>query len=332
MDVNNIGKRKTCAVVIATYNGQKYIKDQLQSILKQTRKPDFICISDDNSSDDTVRICRKILDTSRIRYQININASSLGVTQNFMNAAKNIEQDVVFFSDQDDVWLQNKIELMMYPFEKDAHCMEVLSDAYIWDGNNKPKNRLIQQLHNNIYPTFRTSDGKFDINSFWRVAIQKNIATGMSMAVSREVAHTTKQDIIMLHDSWYNLIAGALGSVYVIDLPLALYRQHKTNVEGAYIKFSFDAVRRSKQRVMKSILERDERNRVIASIDNKYQVLNKDNKNFYFNFVNKSVRRKLYLKNGNSVKMVRFVTENKEFYTSKLLMIRDVLVSYINSK
>ena len=74
----------TCAVVMATYNGEKYVKEQLNSILNQTRKPDSIIVTDDNSTDNTVKICKEILEASKINYKILVHEKKQYVTNNFL--------------------------------------------------------------------------------------------------------------------------------------------------------------------------------------------------------------------------------------------------------
>ena len=127
----------TSAVVIATYNGEKYILEQIESIINQTRKPDYIVISDDNSKDRTIEICKKSLSTCGIPYNIVSNMGNKGVANNFFNGLSFCKQDIIFFSDQDDIWLNKKIENTMDIFEKYSECIMVIHNAFIWKKEKK---------------------------------------------------------------------------------------------------------------------------------------------------------------------------------------------------
>ena len=93
------------SVCMATYNGGKYIKEQIDSILGQLSNNDELIISDDNSTDDTVDIINRISD-SRVRLFFN---KQKGYTNNFENALKQVRGDIIFLSDQDDIWMDNKV-------------------------------------------------------------------------------------------------------------------------------------------------------------------------------------------------------------------------------
>lgn len=95
------------SICLASYNGEKYIKEQLLSILPQLSEKDEVIISDDNSSDNTLGIVRGFDDK---RIKIYINEGSHGVVSNFENAIKHASGDYIFLSDQDDIWLSNKKE------------------------------------------------------------------------------------------------------------------------------------------------------------------------------------------------------------------------------
>lgn len=114
------------SVCMATYNGEKYIKDQLLSILKQISSNDEIIISDDLSEDKTIEIIESLND-SRIKLFLN---KERGYTNNFQNAIQQASGDYIFLSDQDDIWIDNKLEVMV---EKLLKYDFVVSDAKIVD-------------------------------------------------------------------------------------------------------------------------------------------------------------------------------------------------------
>ena len=106
------------SVAICTYNGERYIKDQLKSILDQDRRVDEIVICDDGSTDNTVIVCNNILLHSGIKYTIVENKENFGFIKNFYQAMSLCKNDIIFLCDQDDVWLRNKTSVILDVFEK----------------------------------------------------------------------------------------------------------------------------------------------------------------------------------------------------------------------
>ena len=107
------------SVVMSTYNGKSFIKKQLDSILNQTVIPDEVIICDDCSSDDTVDIISNYITVNNLNtWTLSVNKKNLGYKANFYQGILKSKGDYVFFSDQDDVWLPNKIELMMQTFNE----------------------------------------------------------------------------------------------------------------------------------------------------------------------------------------------------------------------
>ena len=117
------------SVAMATYNGEKYIKEQLESILRQLNVNDEVVISDDGSTDNTIKIVNDFKD-SRIKI---ICGPKKGIIKNFENAIKNCTGKYIFLSDQDDIWLDNKVNEVLNCFKSDITC--VLHDAKIVDTN-----------------------------------------------------------------------------------------------------------------------------------------------------------------------------------------------------
>ena len=118
------------SVAMATYNGEKYIKEQLDSILKQLNNNDEIIISDDGSTDNTINIINSYND-KRIRI---IEGPHKSVKQNFANAISNCKGKYIFLSDQDDIWLDYKVDTVLKVFET-TNCTCVVHDAQVFDSN-----------------------------------------------------------------------------------------------------------------------------------------------------------------------------------------------------
>lgn len=127
--------KKKISVAMATYNGEKFILKQLQSIYDQSDKPFEVIISDDGSSDATVEIVQKFIRDHRLlNWQLINNSGEHGASNNFVNAIGHCEGDIVFLCDQDDVWLPNKIKEISGLFEDEYSC--VISSMKYIDSKN----------------------------------------------------------------------------------------------------------------------------------------------------------------------------------------------------
>ena len=132
------------SVALCTYNGEEYISQQINSIIEQTIKPSEIIISDDGSTDNTIEIARGILENSNLNYKIINNDREKGVVANFENAISNCKYEYIFTSDQDDVWVENKAEIILNVFEKEASALLVFSDGELVD-------EKLKYLHCNMW-------------------------------------------------------------------------------------------------------------------------------------------------------------------------------------
>ena len=201
------------SVAMATYNGEKYIEDQIESILCQLQMNDEIIVSDDGSADNTIEIIKSI-DDERIKI---LSGPKQGVKQNFANAIQNCRGQYIFLSDQDDVWVKNKVECVLKAF-KSENCTLVAHDAYITDAS--------LNIIENSYFKLRNS-GNGILKNIW-----KNTYTGCCMAFKRDII----KDIlpipndIEMHDQWIGLINERIGKSYFLKKPLIKYRRHSNNV------------------------------------------------------------------------------------------------------
>src|SRR6056297_807393 len=121
------------SIAMATFNGQDYIEQQLNSIFSQTVLPDEIVICDDGSTDSTYEICSRLAASAPFSVKIFRNAENLGYTKNFEKALSLCSGEIIFFSDQDDVWYPEKIQKMLEPFKQDNDVGLVYSDALVVD-------------------------------------------------------------------------------------------------------------------------------------------------------------------------------------------------------
>lgn len=200
------------SVCLATYNGKKYIIEQLNSILLQLGKNDEIIISDDNSSDSTLDIIKSINDD---RIKIFTNNGKGGPVYNFENALKQASGDIIFLSDQDDVWKPNKIEIILEFFEKNKNYTCVFSNAEIIDKNGNRTGLFFFK----ISPSLKVLNMLF-----------KNKFLGCTMAFKNDVKILPFASNLPMHDWYIGLKHLKKGKVAYIDKPLISYRRHGENV------------------------------------------------------------------------------------------------------
>ncbi len=204
------------SVVIAAYKGEKYIAEQVKSIIPQLGESDELIISDDYPEGETKASLDGILGIdSRVKY---IHGRSLGLIKNFEYAINQAKGDFIFLSDQDDVWLEGKIEAVMKEFNDGADV--VMHDALITDGELNP-----------------TGDRAFVLNSAGKGIfknILKNSYQGCCMAFRKEMKEYILPfpEKIPMHDQWIGLVGEKYGRVHLINHPYILYRRHSENVSG----------------------------------------------------------------------------------------------------
>jgi glycosyltransferase involved in cell wall biosynthesis len=211
------------SVVLCTFNGEAFLEEQLQSIAQQTRVPDEVILCDDQSTDSTIEIAETVGASAGLNCVLSINTTRLGVEQNFSSAMMQASGDVLFFCDQDDVWLPEKVAIMLKPFEEDESTSLVYSDGHIVGPDLKPVGYTLF----NRNPKKRLVEGDArDVG----VRLKRGQSPGIkasSMAFAswvRDLAGPLPEGVA--HDSWIAFFGYALGSVIAIDKPLHLYRRH----------------------------------------------------------------------------------------------------------
>ncbi len=205
------------SVCMATYNGEKYLKDQLDSILKQIQSSDELIVSDDGSNDST----RYIIQGYQKRYAniILVDGPKCGVQKNFEHALKQANGDILFLSDQDDVWKDGKVKRVLREFE-DPQTLCVVHDCEIVDANLNSTNETF----------FGLKHGKPGLIA----NLYKNAFIGCGMAFRRVVFEKSYPfpDHIEMHDWWIGLVASCMGKTVFIHDSYLLYRRHGDNTSS----------------------------------------------------------------------------------------------------
>jgi glycosyltransferase involved in cell wall biosynthesis len=202
------------SVCMAVYNGQKYLEKQLFSILEQLDSDDEVIIVNDYSTDNSLDIIDSFSD---LRIKLISNSSNLGVIRSFEKALNNTTGDIIFFSDQDDIWLPGKVKTVT-DCMKQSQCCAVVSDALVIDKD--------ETIIHDSYFVIRKIVGPGVWKSFYR-----NNYIGCCMAICSSIKPLVLPfpDFIPMHDIWIGIVCDFLGEVKFIHKPLIAYRRHGYN-------------------------------------------------------------------------------------------------------
>ncbi|MBX3088630.1 MAG: glycosyltransferase, partial [Cryobacterium sp.] len=172
------------SVALCTYNGERFIEQQLASILSQSRPVDEIVVSDDGSTDGTVEIVRRVVSgNSRPGLKILQNSSALGVTANFEQAMAACTGEFICLSDQDDIWMPDRVELALEKFRERPELQLVHSNAELVD---EQSDSLGEDLFRAIGFS-RLERKRIRKGQALRVLLRRNVVTGATVMLRREL-------------------------------------------------------------------------------------------------------------------------------------------------
>ena len=218
---------KTVDILLATYNGEKYIVEQIESILNQTHKEFRLLISDDGSTDNTKQIISEYEKKDK-RITVFNQKENIGVVQNFEFLMTKVENEYFMFSDQDDIWKEEKIEKTLKKIEETG-AMLVYSDLEVVDSDLNITFESYWKLKG-IYQKIKK------YNNFESLYLN-NFVTGCTIIARRELIEKSlplpKTSKYVLHDYWISLIISQNGKISYVEEPLIKYRQHKNNKVGS---------------------------------------------------------------------------------------------------
>ncbi len=219
------------SVCMATYNGEKYIKKQIDSIVFQLSENDEIIISDDSSSDRTIEIIKGYIDS---RIKVYENNKFKNPIYNFENAIKHSTGDIIILSDQDDIWKYNKVDVIK-KYLNNYDC--VLHNAEL-------VNQFEEGLNKNLFELNKSKKGIIR-------NIIKNSYVGCCMAFKKEILKKALPfpRNLPMHDSWLGLISEIYGKVIFLEESLIQYRRHDKNLSSTGDKSNRKIILKIKERV-----------------------------------------------------------------------------------
>src|SRR6478736_3199234 len=232
--LESLGKGRKILILLAAYNGEEYLSEQIQSIQRQTIFTWTLLVRDDGSQDSSKDIIEEFAaKDSRIRL-VDDEREGRGTTKNFaalMQVALAEGADAIFFADQDDIWLPHKLSRQLKSLQEmeeqysPGTPLLCYSDLEVVD----------EHLHQ-IHPSFmRYEKLRHEPDNPIHVLLTQNLVTGCSVVINRALLEfvTPIPHEVILHDWWLAICAAACGRIGYIDEPLVQYRQHSTNQIGA---------------------------------------------------------------------------------------------------
>lgn len=233
-------------VLLATYNGEKYIAEQLESLARQTYR-NFVCyIHDDGSTDNTVSICKEFCSQHREQFVVLDYPKTGGAKYNFFSLMKRVDADYVLFCDQDDYWRPEKIQKMVDAAQsslKNANGCLVYSDLQVVD-------EKLNVLEESFYHLTHLKVDKIN----YKNSLIKGFIPGCAMMIDRILLNRAGQckniQNVKMHD-WWIVILAYLTEAQVIYVPetLVLYRQHSDNTIGAKDMSTLDRIKFNLKRI-----------------------------------------------------------------------------------
>lgn len=243
--------KTTLSVALCTCNGEKYIEEQLLSILQQDLSVDEIVVSDDLSTDSTLDIVRNIASSTSVPIRIltNDTSSHYGVCANFEKAINATTGDIIFFSDQDDVWMPYKTKIMVDYFRKNPNKTMAFTDAMLVDAHGDPLLRANQEplsIVNNLQTNYDVLTQLCNSPYLLEAYLNRSFYTGATMAVKR--SFVSQVPLLKLgekklhHDIIIALLAIDAGSVLFVPHPLIQYRIHAKQVTSLPVVKSVESI------------------------------------------------------------------------------------------
>jgi glycosyltransferase involved in cell wall biosynthesis len=211
---------------MATFNGERYLEEQLETIVHQRRLPDEVVVSDDGSRDRTLDIVRGFAADAPLPVRLLHTSARLGPAGNFEHAIRACTGDVVVLSDQDDRWRATRLERTHEYLIRNPATVGVFGNARVMDGEGGIASDLWTMVG------FSNRDRRRWHHHAVDILVNRPIATGATMAFRTDASRLLPPPPGWLHDEWMALVLAARGELGFIDEPLIDYRLHGENTAG----------------------------------------------------------------------------------------------------
>jgi glycosyltransferase involved in cell wall biosynthesis len=222
----------TISIAMATYNGARFIREQLDSLAAQTVLPVELIVADDGSTDDTLAIVEDFAKTARFRVQIVRNETRLGYRANFMKCAALCAGDLIAFCDQDDIWFRQKLERQLSHFA-DPTIYLSCHNVKLIDHQGRDLGRDLPQFRSSLPFSYWSASPFAYCQGFTQVFRRQLLSFFHLWDFSIDHNVVTEP---MAHDEWCFFLALVFGFVKYDPEPLALYRQHDANASGPQLE------------------------------------------------------------------------------------------------
>ena len=214
----------TTSVAMCTYNGEKFIELQIDSILNQTKKITEIVVCDDGSTDSTITILENYDKKYPSLFRIYKNEQTLGSVKNFEKAIALCSSEIIFLSDQDDIWIENKVADICEYFENNVDKNVIATNGFCINEQGIVEEKYAVW----DIPNFLNEEN-IEYSYFEIIVNIANIATGASMAMRRSIVQTIIPIPIvtdMQHDEWIALISSKNNAFMFLNKKYFYYRIH----------------------------------------------------------------------------------------------------------
>ncbi len=310
------------SVAMCTYNGEKFLREQLDSILTQTLPVDEIIICDDGSTDNTVSILHEYEKKHTSVIKIYQNEKNLRSVKNFEKSISLCTNEIIFLSDQDDEWLPHKVETISLFFKNNPKIDAVATNGYGIDEKGTPLNML------SIWDIpYHLENKGFQIDYFRMIAFSGNIATGASMAFRKNIVPEVSPFPEIRgfhHDEWIALYTSASKTFTFLNEKFFKYRIHPGQQVGdtfynekqfeqlldTYNDLSSDKTFRMYKHAIKKLCAFSSKNKILA-------------KNEKYNTIHSQIMEEVYSLHHKNI------TEMKKKYPfrSRMLFLADKIVN-----
>lgn len=299
------------SVAMATYNGEKYIKKQLESIYLQTMPPDEVIICDDCSNDKTVDIIRSFIKDRKLEneWHLYINEKNIGYVENFRQSIIRTHGDIIFLSDQDDFFKNEKFEYIYNFIKKTPDCVLLNTDFVCIDEKSKPVKGLRFKIARQLLKRGKI-ERKLKFNEVIKKLNYPGFAMGFVSLVREELSKMDLTDFYG-HDVAICMIALKYNGFYECRKVLSIYRLHNDNTSKAKLMINNSCL---KVRILQKIKEV----KFLRQLIEFNKVYYPDSKNIFFiqNKLSIIIRRILYMKKKKKFPLLLLVFNSYySFYT-----------------